>query len=169
MAKKSRKAKSVNKFLMLIGAALAVVAVVMIFLPQVTDGNTTYNGWEIAFGGKEVGDIFKYTINFSFLNLLAYLLVIIGLAIIVLRFFGITKSKLALLVAAIALIAGGILSFFAPQFSTATLSVGNGSFGISSTTSLADLDYKLAYGAITGGVTAILAGLAALGNFAMSK
>lgn len=168
MAKMTRKARSINKFLSLISAVLAIVAVVMIFLPQITDGNTTYNGLVIAFG-KEEGGVFKYKVNFSFLNLLTYLLVVIGLAIIVLKFLGITKGKLPLLVAALALIAGGVLFFFAPQFSTMTLSAGGGQLGISSTSTFADLGYELAYGAITGGVTAIVAGLAALGNVAMSK
>lgn len=49
---KSKKAKSLNKLISLVGALLAIVAVVMVFLPQIAavNGDTTYNGIAIAFG-----------------------------------------------------------------------------------------------------------------------
>ena len=110
---KSKKAKSLNKLISLVGALLAIVAVVMVFLPQIAavNGDTTYNGIAIAFG-KELssvdgGSFFKgsTTINFSFLNLLAYVLVVLGLVINVLQLVGIAKGKLMSLIAALALVA----------------------------------------------------------------
>lgn len=179
----SKKAKSLNKLLALVGALLAIVAVVMIFLPQIstTKGDTTYNGLEIAFGKKlssvDGGSLFNgsTTINFSFPNLLAYILVVAGLVINVLQLVGICKGKLMTLIAGAALIAGGILFFFALNFSTITASGSFVGIGSETTSKFADLNtdstkvWQLGYGAIVGGITAIVSGVCALGNAVLSK
>lgn len=179
----AKKAKSLNKLLALVGALLAIVAVVMIFLPQIAavNGDTTYNGLAIAFG-KELssvdgGDFFKgsTTIDFSFPNLLAYILVVAGLAINVLQLVGIGKSKLMTFIAGAALVASGILFFFALNFSTITTSGSIAGFGSEKTVKFSDLNsdsakaWQLGYAAITGGITAIVSGVCALGNAVLSK
>ena len=54
---KSKKAKSLNKLISLVGALLAIVAVVMVFLPQIAavNGDTTYNGTAIVAGVCSLG------------------------------------------------------------------------------------------------------------------
>lgn len=179
----AKKAKSLNKLLALVGALLAIVAVVMIFLPQIAavNSDTTYNGLAIAFG-KELssvdgGSIFKgsTTINFSFPNLLAYILVVAGLAINVLQLVGIGKGKLMTFIAGAALVAGGILFFFALNFSTITTSGSVLGIGGESSSAFAEMNtdstkvWQLGYGAIVGGITAIVSGVCALGNAVLSK
>lgn len=180
---KSKKAKSLNKLISLVGALLAIVAVVMVFLPQIAavNGDTTYNGIAIAFGKKlssvDGGSFFKgsTTINFSFLNLLAYVLVVLGLVINVLQLVGIAKGKLMSLIAALALVAGGILFFFALNFSSVTTSGAVLGFGGEATSKFSDFNtdsakvWQLGYGAITGGITAIVAGVCSLGRTVLSK
>ena len=180
---KSKKAKSLNKLIWLVGALVALVAVVMVFLPQIAavNGDTTYNGIAIAFGKKlssvDGGSFFtgSTTINFSFLNLLAYVLVVLGLVINVLQLVGIAKGKLMSLIAALALVAGGILFFFALNFSSVTTSGAVLGIGGETTSKFSDFNtdsakvWQLGYGAITGGITAIVAGVCALGRTALSK
>ena len=180
---KSKKAKSLNKLISLVGALPAIVAVVMVFLPQIAavNGDTTFNGIAIAFGKKlssvDGGSFFKSstTINFSFLNLLAYVLVVLGLVINVLQLVGIAKGKLMSLIAALALVAGGILFFFALKFSSVTTSGAVLGIGGEATSKFSDFNtdsakvWQLGYGAITGGITAIVAGVCSLGRTVLSK
>jgi len=95
---KSKKARSLSKILSFVSAILAVVAVVMIFLPQVHEANfdKDLNGLKIAFGSNEFkfGSFLKVDIAFSFLNLLAYIFVVAGLLISVLQLAGFCKGKL---------------------------------------------------------------------------
>lgn len=180
---KKKQATSLNKLLAFASAILAVVAVVMIFLPQIAavNSDTVYNGIAIAFG-KELGSINLWIakgtgkIDFSFVNLLAYVLVVFGLLVIVLQLVGVGRSKLFTLIAAVALIAGGIIFFLALNTTTMTISTSSIIGGGGSTTSkFAELNsdsntvYKLGYGAITGGVTAICSGVLALGKAVLSK
>ena len=180
---KSKKARSLNKLISLVGALLAIVAVVMVFLPQIAavNGDTTFNGIAIAFGKKlssvDGGSFFKSstTINFSFLNLLAYVLVVLGLVINVLQLVGIAKGQLMSLIAALALVAGGILFFFALKFSSGTTSGAVLGIGGEATSTSADFTpdraevLQLACGALVGGITAILSGLCSLGRTVLSK
>lgn len=174
---KKKQATSLNKLLAFASAILAVVAVVMIFLPQIAavNSDTVYNGIAIAFG-KELGSVNLWIakgtgkIDFSFVNLLAYILVVFGLLVIVLQLVGVGKSKLFTLIAAVALIAGGIIFFLALNTTTMTISTSSIIGGGSTTSKFAELNsdnstvYKLGYGAITGGVTAICSGVLALGK-----
>mgnify|MGYP006928563889 CR=1 FL=1 len=178
----AKKAKSLNKLISFVGAILAVVAVVMIFLPQIAsvNGDTTYNGITIAFGKSEkagIGDFIKgeTKINFSFFNFAAYLLVIVGLVITALQMAGMAKGKLLTIIAAAALIAGGVIFFLALSTTTITSSGSIAGFGTSSTVKFADFNgestkvWQLGFGAIVGGITAILSGVCALGNVVLSK
>ena len=182
---KKKQATSINKLLGYLGAALAIVAFVMIFLPQIVAVSTdaTYNGIAIAFGKPfdnsqiDLGGIIKYSrvIDFSFPNLLAYILVTVGLVVLVLQAIGLFKGKLFTGIAALCLIAGGILFFFALDFSTITVTgsaigvggTGTKKFSEYNTDSITT--YKLGYAAITGGITAICSGVFTLGKAVLSK
>lgn len=171
MAKMTRKARSINKFLSLISAVLAIVAVVMIFLPQIHESNfdMNLNGLKIAFGSNElkIGSL-KIDILFSMLNLLAYVFVVAGLLISALQLAGFFKGKLMSLIAALALIAGGVMFFFAINFSSYAYGLGGNKATYKFTESII-YSFELAYGAIVGGITAILSGLCMLGRTALSK
>lgn len=177
---KAKQAKQLSKLLAFLGAILALVAVIMIFLPQIVSANensdTAYNGIKLAFGatrtsadlGGIVGGSSKIT--FSFMNLLAYILVLVGLVITVLQLVGMCKGKLATLIAAIALIAGGVLFFFVLNFSS--IATTTEVLGHSKTTTATFASYnsenttiwKLGYGALVGGITAIAGGVLTLGK-----
>lgn len=178
---KSKQAKTLKKVCTFGGVLLAIAAFVMIFLPQIVsanDGDTVYNGLKLAFGytiSAGGNSLFSASakINFSFPNLLAYLLVTVGLVFLVLQMLGIgKKNKLVAFVAAAALIAGGILFFFPLQFSTITTEGGSSLIGVnfSGTHKFAEYNsenstvWKLGYGAIAGGITAISSGVLSLGK-----
>lgn len=168
---KAKKARSLSKILSFVSAILAVVAVVMIFLPQVHESNfdTDLNGLKVAFGSNElkIGS-FKVDVLFSALNLLAYVFVVAGLLISALQLAGIFKGKLMSLAAALALIAGGVMFFFSVNFSSYAYGLGSSKATYKFTESLL-FSFELAYGAIVGGITAILSGLCMLGRTALSK
>lgn len=183
---KAKQVKSLGKLLAFASALLALVAVIMVFLPQIAaaseDSDVTYNGLAIAFGKELAGaDIFGFAsastvINFSFMNLLCYVLVLGGLVLEVLQLANIGKGKLISLIASVALIAGGILFFFALDFSTITSSGSFGGLsGSSEATSFASLNsesikvWELGIGAIIGGITAILSGVCYLGKLVIEK
>ena len=79
------------------------------------------------------------------------------------------------LIAALALVAGGILFFFALNFSSVTTSGAVLGIGGETTSKFSDFNsdntkvWQLGYGAITGGITAIVAGVCSLGRTALSK
>lgn len=173
---KAKKSKQISKFCSFASALLALVAVIMIFLPQIAaageNADTTYNGLQLAFGAtlsenSLFGQGLTVKIDFSFMNLLAYVLVLAGLVLIVLQLAGISKGKLTALIAAAALIAGGILFFFVLDFSSFT-TASSGLIQTSTTVKFAEQNtenvtvWKLGVGAIIGGITAILAGVLAL-------
>lgn len=112
MAKKKSK-KQISSIVSLISAALGIVALVMIFLPAigVKDTEKTYTGLQIVFGYKTKIVISEVTVfEFSFMNLLTYLLVIAGVIFTVLGLLG-KGSKFATFIAAICFLVGGISSF----------------------------------------------------------
>ena len=181
---KAKHSKQLGKLLAFASAIVGLVAVVMIFLPQIVaaseNSDTAYNGIAIAFG-KELGSVNLWIakgtgkIDFSFVHLLAYILVVFGLLVIVRQLAGVGKSKLFTFIAAVALIAGGIIFFLALNTTTMTISTSSIIGGGSTTSKFAELNsdsntvYKLGYGAITGGVTAICSGVLALGKAVLSK
>lgn len=182
---KAKQSKQLGKLLAFASAIVGLVAVIMIFLPQIVAANensdTAYNGIAIAFG-KTLYDKLGITskIDFSFLNLLCYLLVVVGLVLTVLQICGICKSKLVTFISAIAFIAGGILFFFALNFSTITNSGSVslpflGEISSKGTHKFAEANtenytaWKLGTGAIVGGITAILAGIENIGRAILTK
>lgn len=117
-----RKSKSLNnKFLYLVAAVLGVVAVCMIFVTAfvVSDTRTvlsmdaTYTGLQTVFG--YASDDVEY-LMFSFINLLPYLLVIAGVVIASLKFFGVLKNSLMDWISVVLFVVGGVLFFCTANF-----------------------------------------------------
>ena len=95
----AKRKSSVGKPLSFVAAVLGVVAVVMLFLPAIgiKDTDTTYTGLQITFGYKESLLGFEYTVfDFSFMNLLTYILAVVGIVFSVLSAMG-KGSKFAAL------------------------------------------------------------------------
>lgn len=167
MAKKKSK-KQISSIVSLISAALGIVALVMIFLPAigVKDTETTYTGLQIVFGYKEKPFMSEVTVfEFSFMNLLTYLLVIAGVVFTVLGLLG-KGSKFATFIAAICFLVGGIFFFFQLQFCIPNTTVSN-------VTSLFGGNIKeigsLGAGSIIGGICSILAAIALGYNIACAR
>ncbi len=171
---KKKQANSISTLLALASALLALVAIISIFLPQIVstvDKETTYNGLTLAFG-KKLTDFSK--INFSFVNLLAYVLIVAGLVIIALQIAGIADNKALAFVAAVALIVGGILFFFVlGSSSTSAINPFNDKVGDPVKFSEQNSDivtlWKVGVGSTLGGITAILSGVFAAGKAVLDK
>ena len=177
---KAKQSKQLGKLLAFASAIVGLVAVIMIFLPQIVSTNEnvdgSFNGIAIAFGKQitRLGTENNYVltkVDFSFMNLLCYLLVVVGLLLTVLQVCGICKSKLVTFIAAVAFIAGGILFFFALNFSawsvTTVTSIGKTNPAVTKFSEMSSV--KLGAGAIVGGITAIVAGVANVGRAIISK
>jgi hypothetical protein len=165
MAKKKSKNNNVAKYTTFISVLLGIVAVVMMFLPaiSITDSEASYTGLQLAFGYSEtpikIGS-YSATIvyfNFSFMNLLTYILVILGVVFTVLGSKG-KGGAFASFISALMFIVGGVFFFMQGSFSVPgeILSIVKDSF-------------VLAIGAIIGGVASILAGICALAKIVLNK
>lgn len=156
MAKRKKKQKQTSRKVSLIAALLGIAAIAMIFLPNVgiKDSDTTYTGLQIAFGYSEKVLGAKIAIfEFSFMNLLVYILAAAGVVFAVL---GLNGGKLSNFISAGAFIACGILFFISPSFCLINEKASSvvSLFGGKITDALG-----LAYGAIIGAVAALLAGV----------
>ena len=131
-----------------IGAILGVASLIMLFFPAVTvaDTQTTYSGLQVVFGYKDGETILK----FSFLNLLTYLLIVVGIVFLIFNFINSTNYFLALY-SAIAFIVAGILFFCTISFTMPEVAVMRETF-------------SLGIGATLGGIFALIAGGAYLIN-----
>lgn len=150
MAKRKKKQKQTSRMVSLIAALLGIAAIAMIFLPNVANKITdaTYTGLQIAFGYSEKVPIIGTKIvafEFSFMNLLVYILAAAGVVFAVL---GLNGGKLSNFIAMVAFIACGVLFFFLPSFCVGSTISGNVPDALG-----------LAYGAIIGAVAALLAGV----------
>ena len=96
MAKKKAN-KQINTIVAFVAALLGLAAICMMFLPAVgiKDTDTTYTGMQVAFGYTEVtkvpiiGTEIKATIfNFSFMNMLTYILALVGVVFSILAALG---------------------------------------------------------------------------------
>lgn len=143
----------------LIATLLGLVAIAMIFLPNVAvkDSETTYTGLNIVFGySKEFLGAKIAIFEFSFMNLLVYLLAVAGVVFAVL---GLEGGKISNFISAGAFIACGILFFILPSFCLVNESATKFVSWIGGDITEA---LELTYGAIIGAIAALLAGLAQL-------
>ena len=140
------KAK-LKKILSIVAVALGVVALIMLFLPQVKLSamgmSENYNGIKTTFGNKDDG--FK----FAFGNLLTYIFVIAGIVLAIMAMLG-KGGKILPIVGGALFVVAGIFFFCTVKF----VAVEGGSAAKKVFEEFA----KLGVGAILGGIVAILGG-----------
>jgi len=97
MAKKMK----ISSLLTALAAILGVVAIIMLFVPAIGWKNLdgTFKGMDVVFGCKGKGTEIS-TLNFSFMNLLTYILVLAGTVLSLLNVLVKKPSKLFSLIAA---------------------------------------------------------------------
>lgn len=162
----AKRKSSVGKPLSFVAAVLGLVAVVMLFLPAIgiKDTDTTYTGLQITFGYKESLLGFEYTVfDFSFMNLLTYILAVVGIVFSVLSAVG-KGSKFAAFIAAAAFAVSGVFFFLSVSY---TLPNEDASKIISFVGGDIKDALTLAYGAIIGGVASLLAAVCNLGKIVL--
>ncbi len=114
-----KKNNKIFKYVDLGVIALAVIALIMIFLPAIGANGETVNGLKIVFGYKEsVGSgslsISTEFYKFSFLNLLTYILVLATAACAAIAL--VKKNKTFLLVAAATALVAGVFFLLTKNF-----------------------------------------------------
>ena len=149
-----------------VAVLLGVVAVIMMFVPSVAviDSDTVYKGTDMVFGLKTtepiIGEVIYF--EFSFMNLLTYILAIVGVVFTVLAFLG-KGSKFAMLIATIAFVLAGIffllqVAFCVPGKDLEEFINGLGSF-FGEEKSVKD-SLKLGAGSIVGAICSFLSAIA---------
>lgn len=123
-----KKFLTLGNILLCAAALLGIVSVFLMFAPGLTYSVdtglgkmvSTFSGVQITFGYKEVidvpyvGTVESEAFKFSFMNLLPYLLVIVGLVLAVLSIF--FKCKYIAPVAAVCFLLAGVFFFCAVPF-----------------------------------------------------
>lgn len=162
MAKKSKKkALKLTKFIPIGLLGLAVLVIIMGFLPGVVytpeNGDpTSYSLFQVTFGAKlsegGLGSLVSGSsvINFSFLALLAMLFPLIGAVVCLL-----VKGKLGGLIATICFLSASILFFFIPTVSSITSEVSSVIGNSSNTENFKDLGFALGVGPILAAIFSI--------------
>lgn len=177
MAKRG-KSKSIQLSLcfIVLECLLAVVALVMVFVPAlgVNNSNTTYSGLNVIFGCKVANgnaDLFY----FSFMNLLTYILVLAAIVLIILKFV-FKKRMLFNLLIALILVVAGIFFFLTKQFTLLNESAVNVTNFASAVSQLLGggsfkaMDaFYLAAGPIVSGILVIIGGLLACCEIVLVK
>lgn len=162
----AKRKSNLGKPLSFVAAVLGLVAVVMLFLPAIgiKDTDTTYTGLQITFGYKESLLGFEYTVfDFSFMNLLTYILAVVGIVFSVLSAMG-KGSKFAAFIAVAAFAVSGVFFFLSVSY---TLPNEDASKIISFVGGDIKDALTLAYGAIIGGVASLLAAVCNLGKIVL--
>ena len=162
----AKRKSNLGKPLSFVAAVLGLAAVVMLFLPAIgiKDTDTTYTGLQITFGYKESLLGFEYTVfNFSFMNLLTYILAVVGIVFSVLSAMG-KGSKFAAFIAAAAFAVSGVFFFLSVSY---TLPNEDASKIISFVGGDIKDALTLAYGAIIGGVASLIAAVCNLGKIGL--
>lgn len=114
----AKKKTNYMSYLPLLAALLGVVALVMLFVPAVVASeDVSYNGLKVAFGYTQseggVITINLQHLKFSFMNLLPYILVLVGIVACVMGYKG---NKLATFVGFVCFVAAAVLFFLAVSF-----------------------------------------------------
>lgn len=162
----AKRKSNLGKPLSFVAAVLGLAAVAMLFLPAIgiKDTDTTYTGLQITFGYKESLLGFEYTVfDFSFMNLLTYILAVVGIVFSVLSAMG-KGSKFAAFIAAAAFAVSGVFFFLSVSY---TLPNEDASKIISFVGGDIKDALTLAYGAIIGGVASLLAAVCNLGKIVL--
>ncbi|MBQ8394541.1 MAG: hypothetical protein IJY63_03010 [Clostridia bacterium] len=111
--------KKVVKFLPVIAAVLGLVAVISLFLPAIVlESGDKFPGFTTVFGyDKNVSGMKIPMLGFSFMNLLTYVLVIVGIVVAVLTYLG-KGGKFMTWIAVACLLVAGIFFFCVRAFAT---------------------------------------------------
>ncbi len=173
----AKKKNSVSKYTSLLAILLAIASACMIFCTaivyKVSDSANPVNftGMQVTFGYtanalEGITSSIKADINyfaFSFMNLLPYILLLVGIVFAVLKVVGgKNNSKMFSFVAAACFIAGGVLMFCVVPFSVL------GTNELVQTFSVLKKQYmSLGVGAIVGGVLGILGGTVELADLVL--
>lgn len=173
----AKKKNSVSKYTSLLAILLAIASACMIFCTaivyKVSDSTNPVNftGMQVTFGYtanalEGITSSIKADINyfaFSFMNLLPYILLLVGIVFAVLKVVGgKNNSKMFSFVAAACFIAGGVLMFCVVPFSVL------GTNELVQTFSVLKKQYmSLGVGAIVGGVLGILGGTVELADLVL--
>lgn len=155
----AKKKKQKNSYLPLLSAVLGLVSVVMIFLTVVNhtafkgiesmESVKSFTGLQTALGYSD--EFVKATVfEFSFMNLLPYVLALVGAVLSVFSYLG-KGSKLFAFVSAGCFIVSAVLFFMYPSFVV-----------LPKITGLVKENFSLAIGAIIGGIASVIAGLISL-------
>lgn len=174
----AKKKNSVSKYTSLLAILLAIASACMIFCTaivyKVSDSADPINftGMQVTFGYtanalEGITSSIKAEINyfaFSFMNLLPYILLLVGIVFAVLKVVGgKNNSKMFSFVAAACFIAGGVLMFCVVPFSA----LGTNEI-LGKAFSTLDKQYmSLGVGAIVGGVLGILGGTVELADLVL--
>ena len=156
------KLKKYVKWFDLCAAALALIAVILMFAPAIAytgSGDpsiTTFNGFQTIFGFSKttntaLGDVTNHYLTFSFGNLLTLIFVVAAIVLLVLNNFG-KGFKFLNLVAAGLLLVAGVFFFLTHAFTvpySEQTALGT-AYGIDKA------NWGLGVGAILSGVFAIL-------------
>lgn len=170
MKKTTKKGmKKAIGFAPLCAAALGLIAIIMLFVPSVVAGETLFNGFQVAFGYAETSEFMGSTISttileFSFMNLLPYLLVLAGIVLLLLN--AKKANNLFALIAAACLIAAGVLFFFAVSFTMVNADWAGVAGAIGANLKEG---WTLGAGAIIAAICALLGGVAALVPIVLKK
>ena len=162
---KRKKSSQLISLITVASCILGLVAVVMMFLPAIgiKETDKTYTGLQIAFGYKTQIPILGEAVvfNFSFMNLLTYILALAGTVVAVLGLVGKNfAGSLFRFIAAGCFIVSAVFFFLSLNFclpndsATQIITFIGGNIKESGT---------LAAGSIIGGVAAGLAGICELG------
>ena len=167
MAKKRKNSSTLGLALSAGSVIFAIVALCMLFVNAVelVSGDNVlvqYKGTQVAFGYSEtypiIGEV-KF-LNFSFMNLLPYLLVLGGGVVAILAALG-KKSFLLNVIATACFVAAAIFFFTAASYVSVAGSEGSSSWS-AAIRSIVDAlkdgeNLKIAIGSILGGVFSIIA------------
>lgn len=174
----AKKKNSISKYTSLLAILLAIASACMIFCTsivyKVSDkvDPVNFTGMQVTFGYtanalEGITTTIKADINyfaFSFLNLLPYILLLAGIVFAVLKVVGgKSNSKMFSFVAAVCLIAGGVLLFCVVPFSV----VGTNEILGKAIPTLDKQYMSLGIGAIVGGVLGILGGAVELADLVL--
>lgn len=157
MAKKKIKSNS-RKFLGLIASILGIIAFCMIFIETIKVPDTKvlgnvieregYTGLKVVFGFKS-DDVAVF--GFSFMALLAYLLMILGVVLSIFSYRTKKSNKVFDFIAVFSFVVAGVLCFLMPGFVVGADTLAG---------KLVDeIDYTLAIGAIVSATASIFAAI----------
>lgn len=172
MAKK-KKGLKVGTLISFGAVLLALVAFFLMFAPAAGNNDSYFTGAQMAFGYSKTVEVLgnKVTtsiLNFSFLNFLPYLLILIGIVFSGLAVFG-KLGKISPIIAAVCYLAAGVLFFCVVPFCSPYVDKK----GIGAVNDEYIKQFKealsLGAGAIVAGILGILSALASVSTLFIKK